>query len=231
MKSAKAKFALTLLSAFALLGGGAVVYAAKPNVPAPTITSAPANPTSSTAASFSFTDSQPGVSFQCSLDNAAFAACASPKAYTVSAGTHTFQVRAVSGNQQSAATARTWTVDTTHRRPPRSTASRLTRPIRPLPPSCSPIPSPGSVSSASSTRPPTRPARARRPTPGSRPARTPSRFRRATRQATRAPLRPTHGRSCHRRRPSAPSPPTRPTRRRRRSASASRSRAGCRSPT
>ena len=96
-----------------------MVYAAKPNVPRRRSRRL-RRAHELDAASFSFTDSQPGVSFQCSLDNAAFAACASPKTYTVSAGTHTFQVRAVSGNQQSAATARTWTVDTPRRRPPRS---------------------------------------------------------------------------------------------------------------
>jgi len=43
--------------------------------PAPVITSAPASVGDADKATFTFTDAQPGVSFQCSLDGAAFASC------------------------------------------------------------------------------------------------------------------------------------------------------------
>jgi hypothetical protein len=115
-KSAKAKRPLTLLGVclvIAAVGGIAWVAAAAPAVKVPTITAGPNGPTAQTSASFSFTDSA-GLTFQCSLDNAAFAACASPKAYAgLAQGAHTFQVRARNGSGQlSAAASRSWTVDT-----------------------------------------------------------------------------------------------------------------------
>ena len=68
----------------------------------PTITSTPANPTNQTSASFSFTDTETGVSFLCQLDGSAFSACSSPKTYSaLSQGSHTFSVKAqdAAGNQ------------------------------------------------------------------------------------------------------------------------------------
>ncbi len=83
--------------------------------PAPTIAdSSTSGLVSSTTASFSFSDSEAGVSFQCSQDGDTFAACASPKGYTaVGQGAHTFAVRAVdsAGNIGDAAST-SWTVDT-----------------------------------------------------------------------------------------------------------------------
>ena len=83
--------------------------------PAPTITAKPANPTNITSASFSFTDALAGVSFQCSLDNVAFAVCTSPKSYPgpLAPGSHNFRVKALSGANESAISSYTWTVDTT----------------------------------------------------------------------------------------------------------------------
>jgi hypothetical protein len=80
--------------------------------PAPSITAAPDNPTNDTSASFSFTDSQAGVTFQCSLDGAAYSACTSPTSYTkLDAADHTFAVRAVDAvNGTSAAASYPWTV-------------------------------------------------------------------------------------------------------------------------
>jgi hypothetical protein len=81
---------------------------------APVITVSPPNPSNSTAPSFSFTG-EPGATFACSLDGAAFASCTSPKAYTgLSAGSHTFQVRQTdtAGNTSPNRTF-TWTIDTT----------------------------------------------------------------------------------------------------------------------
>src|SRR5438045_9619325 len=60
-----------------LVAGNA--FAAAP--PAPTVTSGPANPTNQTSASFTFTDTQAGVTFQCSLDGSAFVACTSPQSF------------------------------------------------------------------------------------------------------------------------------------------------------
>jgi fibronectin type 3 domain-containing protein len=83
-----------------------------PPPPTPTITSAPTNPTNATTASFSFTDTQTGVSFLCQLDGSAFSACTSPTSYSgLSSGSHTFAVKAQSstGSQSTAATF-TWVV-------------------------------------------------------------------------------------------------------------------------
>jgi hypothetical protein len=83
--------------------------------PVPTIDSGPTSPTSAAAATFAFSDSEPGVAFRCSLDGAAATACTSPIAYTgLSDGAHTFSVRAVdaAGNTSAAATS-SWTVDAT----------------------------------------------------------------------------------------------------------------------
>jgi hypothetical protein len=83
--------------------------------PPPTITSAPPDPSNSASASFEFSDEQNNVTFRCSLDNAAFTDCTSPKSYGgLADGTHTFEVAAVDeiGNVGLAA-RRTWSVDTT----------------------------------------------------------------------------------------------------------------------
>jgi large repetitive protein len=84
--------------------------------PAPTITSKPANPTNQTSASFSFTDTQAGVSFLCKLDASAFSACTSPQTYSgpLSDGKHTFSVKAQDAiGNKSSAVSYTWTIDTT----------------------------------------------------------------------------------------------------------------------
>lgn len=60
---------------------------------APTISTSPASPTAETEASIEFTG-EPGGSFECKLDQGAFAPCASPKAYdNLAAGQHSFSVR------------------------------------------------------------------------------------------------------------------------------------------
>jgi hypothetical protein len=82
--------------------------------PTPAIISMPANPTNQTTASFTFNDSQAGVSFLCQLDSGVFNACSSPAAYSgpLTQGSHTFSVKAqdAAGNQSGAATF-TWTVN------------------------------------------------------------------------------------------------------------------------
>ena len=84
--------------------------------PDTTITSGPTGPTSSTSASFAFTSTEPGATFECRLDTAAFTACTSPQAYSaLAAGEHTFAVRAIdaAGNVDATPATRTFTVDTT----------------------------------------------------------------------------------------------------------------------
>jgi hypothetical protein len=88
--------------------------------PDTSILATPTNPAASSAASFSFAGidgAGSGVaSFQCSVDGAAFSACASPQSYTaLSDGSHTFQVRAVdaAGNVDATPATFTWLVDAT----------------------------------------------------------------------------------------------------------------------
>jgi len=83
--------------------------------PSPSISGEPTNPTNSTSATFTFSDTQSGVSFLCSLDNAAFTACSSGVTYSsLSSSSHTFAVEAKDslGNTSTAASY-TWTVSTT----------------------------------------------------------------------------------------------------------------------
>jgi chitodextrinase len=84
--------------------------------PDTTITANPAVLTNSASASFSFTATETGSTFACSLDGAVFSACTSPTSYSALAdGAHTFQVRAIdaAGNTDAIPAAWTWTVDTT----------------------------------------------------------------------------------------------------------------------
>ena len=84
--------------------------------PTTTIGSTPPNPTNSAFATFAFSavDAGSGVaSFECKLDAGSFAACSSPVNFTsLSAGSHTFQVRAIDnlGNVGSAQSY-TWVVN------------------------------------------------------------------------------------------------------------------------
>lgn len=81
--------------------------------PDTSITAAPADGSPAGAASFSFTSTEPGSTFQCKLDAAAYAGCASPTTYpAVSAGSHTFNVRATdpAGNVDQSPASHTWTV-------------------------------------------------------------------------------------------------------------------------
>jgi hypothetical protein len=83
------------------------------SAPETTILSGPADPSSSTDATFDFTASEAGSSFECSLDGAAFAACTTPFTATgLASGLHTFDVRATdaAGNADATPAAYTWTV-------------------------------------------------------------------------------------------------------------------------
>jgi large repetitive protein len=83
--------------------------------PATRVVAAPPALTSATSASFAFTASKPGSTFECKLDTSAWTACTSPVTYPGRAdGPHTFGVRARDryGIVEPAPPARTWTVDT-----------------------------------------------------------------------------------------------------------------------
>jgi parallel beta-helix repeat protein len=83
-------------------------------VPETWIDSGPQAPTPSSTAIFSFSSpDEASPTFECSLDGAAFGACASPRQYTgVSIQRHTFAVRAVDphGNRDATPATRTWRV-------------------------------------------------------------------------------------------------------------------------
>jgi hypothetical protein len=94
--------------------------------PNTTITSAPPLLTNNPVATFSYTSTEVGGGFQCSLDGGAFALCASPfVSGPLADGKHNFQVKAfdAAGNMdKSAAKAKAWTVDTT---PPNTTITKM----------------------------------------------------------------------------------------------------------
>lgn len=94
---------------------GATTYAWRIDTvapPKPTLTQTPPNPSASSDATFAFTDADAGASFECSLDNASFASCTSPKTYSgLKDGSHQFVVRAVdAAGNRSASTSYTWRV-------------------------------------------------------------------------------------------------------------------------
>ena len=81
--------------------------------PQTTIDSGPTATTTGTSASFQFSSSESGSSFQCQLDSGSWASCSSPKAYSsLGLGLHTVAVKATdaAGNTDASPAARTWTV-------------------------------------------------------------------------------------------------------------------------
>ncbi len=82
--------------------------------PDTTITAGPSGTTTSSSASFSFTASETGSTFECSLDSGAYGSCTSPKAHSgLALGSHTFRVRArdAAGNVDASPATRTWTIE------------------------------------------------------------------------------------------------------------------------
>lgn len=89
--------------------------------PSTTITEGPSGRSASADASFRFSSSEAGSSFECSLDDEPFDACASPVELTgLDDGAHEFRVRAIdtAGNSDSSPATRAWTVDTSTPAPP-----------------------------------------------------------------------------------------------------------------
>ena len=85
------------------------------NPAAPSITTEPANPTSSSSASFVFSDADPTGNLFCQLDTSPFMSCTSPKSYAgpLTDGSHAFTVKAVDALTNNSSTATyDWTIDT-----------------------------------------------------------------------------------------------------------------------
>ena len=84
--------------------------------PNTTIASGPPRLTNSTSATFNFTSTEEGSTFECSRDGASFAPCSSPRTYPgpLGNGAHSFRVRATdrAGNLDEAAARYDWTIDT-----------------------------------------------------------------------------------------------------------------------
>jgi hypothetical protein len=90
-----------------------VLGASVKSTPAPTITSGPSGSVSSTTATFTYSDSEKGVTFLCAVDSTTLDPCpAAGKTFPgLSEGDHTFRV-AAQGVSLSPVTTRSWTVDT-----------------------------------------------------------------------------------------------------------------------
>jgi outer membrane protein OmpA-like peptidoglycan-associated protein len=94
-------------------GSAAADAAAFEPLPAATITAQPSSYVVTTEASLAFSSATNGAGFECSLDGGAWSACSSPQSYSkLSAGTHTFDVRAIYGGLSSPThSSATWTVE------------------------------------------------------------------------------------------------------------------------
>jgi hypothetical protein len=89
--------------------------------PDTTISGGPSGSTTATSASFSFTATEAGSTFECKLDSASWAGCTSPKALSgLAVGSHAFSVRAkdAAGNVDATPASRSWTVEAEPESPP-----------------------------------------------------------------------------------------------------------------
>ncbi|HSE80444.1 MAG TPA: Ig-like domain-containing protein, partial [Gaiellaceae bacterium] len=105
-------------------------------VPATAIDSAPSDPSGSSSASFEFSASESGVTFECRLDAGAWGGCSSPHGYAgLTEGGHSFHVRATdaAANVDPTPATFSWAVDTV--------GPETTIDIAPADPSGSPAPS------------------------------------------------------------------------------------------
>ena len=119
--------AVFMLAAVALTacGGGGGGSSTPPPAPPPpadtsapdtTLNSTPAGLTNSSSASFTFTASEAGSTFEARTDGAAFATVTSPRSLSaLTDGSHTFEVRArdAAGNIDATPASFTWVIDTT----------------------------------------------------------------------------------------------------------------------
>lgn len=89
--------------------------------PGTTIMGGQSGTTDSASANFTFSSAEGGATFECKVDDAAFAACGSGTYTGLSNGPHAFEVRATdaAGNTDATPASRTWTIDTTPPTPPR----------------------------------------------------------------------------------------------------------------
>jgi len=81
--------------------------------PETTIQSGPSGNTTSSSATFGFSSSESGSTFQCKLDDGTYESCSSTKQYTgLAPGSHTFSVKAIdqAGNEDETPATYTWTV-------------------------------------------------------------------------------------------------------------------------
>ena len=76
------------------------------------ITNGPKKKTKKKQATFEFSSSEPGSTFECKLDSGQFEPCGSPKEYKVKKGKHSFSVRAkdAAGNVDSTPASVDWKV-------------------------------------------------------------------------------------------------------------------------
>jgi Bacterial TSP3 repeat/Right handed beta helix region len=84
--------------------------------PETTIDSGPAGTTTAVGASFEFSSSESGSTYQCSLDSGSWGSCVSPKSYSgLAVGSHAFSVKATdaAGNTDASPATRSWTVAST----------------------------------------------------------------------------------------------------------------------
>ena len=82
--------------------------------PDTTIQTKPPNPSTSTTATFTFSSTEAGSTFECKLDSGSFGACPAGGQYVgLGQGSHTFQVRAIdpAGNPDGSPDSYTWTID------------------------------------------------------------------------------------------------------------------------
>ncbi len=109
-------FDVRAIDAVGHVGSDSRSWTVDATAPDTSITSGPANPTSSTSAAFTFTSTEAGSTFACSLDGAAYTACTSPKSYTgLAAGPHAFAVKATDavGNTDATPATFSWTITPT----------------------------------------------------------------------------------------------------------------------
>ncbi len=99
-------------------GSGALAIFDRAAFPQTTIDSGPAGPTGDSTPTFTFSSNEPGSTFECRIDAAAFAVCSGPgHSHTSPAladGAHTFEVRAIdlTADTDPTAATRAFTVDT-----------------------------------------------------------------------------------------------------------------------